>query len=258
VRITLAQALSLAGNTQAALGELNGVTPNSLWASSANDIRIATLQRAGRNAEALVLAETASQSGSARDLARYGDALSRMGRFADAAQSYGGAIKRLTADAIQPSWNLWLQYGSALESAGDWARAKPALQRAADLGPQQPDALNHYGFALLERGEDIDLATRLIAQAGALRPDDPAITDSLGWAWYKRGDMTQAIHFLESAVAGDPTISEISEHLGDAYWTAGRRIDARYSWRAAMVQAEGDGALTRLKGKIADGLPHAK
>jgi tetratricopeptide (TPR) repeat protein len=255
VRIVLAQSLSLSGNADAALAEVSKVPASSPFASAANELRISTLQRAGRNAEALTLAEASSQSGAARDLVRLGDALSRADRPADAANAYDRAIRQLTADGLQPSWMLMLQYGSALEGAGDWARAKPALQRALALSPQQPEVLNHLGFAMLERGEDIDQATRLVSQASALRPDDAAITDSLGWAWFKRGDMARAIGFLEAAVSGDPTIAEISEHLGDAYWAAGRRIDARYSWRAALIQAEGGDVEARLKGKIADGLP---
>ncbi len=258
IRITLAQALSLAGNGSAALAEIDSISSGSILASSANDARIATLQRAGRTDEALVLARLASASGKPRDLVRLADILSRAGRFADAANAYGTAIKGLSDGGVEIPWNVWLQYGSALESAGDWLRAKPALKKAAELGPMQPDALNHYGFSLLERGEESDQAMRLIAQASALRPEDAAITDSLGWAWFKRGDMTQAIRFLEVAAESDPTIAEIAEHLGDAYWTAGRRIDARYSWRAALVQAEDNDMLARIKGKIADGLPRAR
>ena len=52
-------------------------------------------------------------------------------------------------------------------------------------------------------------------------------------------------------------MGEISEHLGDAYWMSGRRIDARYAWRNALVQSDGDVA-ERLKAKIDFGLKAAK
>ena len=259
LRITLAQALSLSGKADAALGQLALIPATSLLAEPANDARILVLQRADRDAEALVLAKASAASGGARELARLGDAESQVGHFAEAATAYEGAIKRLTADKIGVSWNLWLLYGGALDAAKDWPRAKAALQKAVELGPLQPSALNHLGYAMIERGEDLDEATRLIAKASALRPDDPAITDSLGWAWFRRGDMSQAIPILEAAMAGNPALSEIAEHLGDAYWVAGRRVDARYSWRAALVQADASDEQTRLRDKIADGLsPTAK
>jgi Flp pilus assembly protein TadD len=82
-----------------------------------------------------------------------------------------------------------------------------------------------------------------------MRCNDPAITDSLGWALFKGGRTAEAIALLERATESEPTIAEIGEHLGDAYWAAGRRIDARYAWRAALVQAE-DGDAKRLSTKI--------
>jgi predicted negative regulator of RcsB-dependent stress response len=44
----------------------------------------------------------------------------------------------------------------------------------------------------------------------------------------------------------------INEHLGDAYWAVGRRIEARYAWRAALVQADKREA-ERLNRKLTDG-----
>ncbi len=41
----------------------------------------------------------------------------------------------------------------------------------------------------------------------------------------------------------------INEHLGDAYWAAGRRSEARFLWKAAALAAKG-GAAERLAQKI--------
>jgi tetratricopeptide (TPR) repeat protein len=256
VRVTLAQALSLSGNPAAALAELDRVAPASLYGGTVSDTRIAVFQRAARNEEALVLAQSiAEKSLLPSDHARLGDTLSRLERSGQAAQAYGAAIALIERDGATVPWNLWLLYGGALDRSGDWPKGKAALQKAVVLGPQEPEALNHLGYAMLERGEEMEAATKLIARASALRPDDPAITDSLGWAWYKRGDTAQAIRILEAANAGDPTISEIAEHLGDAYWSAGRKVDARYSWRAALVQAAEPDEMARLRSKIIDGPP---
>ena len=113
--------------------------------------------------------------------------------------------------------------------------------------------LNHLGYSMLEHGGNVAEARALIEKASLLRPDDAAITDSLGWAHYLQGDLAAAIPKLEAAAEGEPGGSEINEHLGDAYWQAGRRIEARYAWAAAKVTAD-KGAAQRLTGKIADGL----
>ena len=263
VRLVLAQALLANGKVDGALAALDQIKPTTIFAGALNELRIETLQQAGRDEAALALAKTAaSRSGaSVNEQLLLGQSYARVKRYSEAAGAYEIVIKRIEGEnrTAKPgqgaaSWSLWLLYGGALDAAKDWTRAKPALERAVALGPEQASALNHLGYAMLERGENLEEATKLVAKASALRPNDPAITDSLGWAFFKRGQTAEAITILETAVASDPTISETSEHLGDAYWVAGRRVDARYTWRAALIQAGDADVISRLNAKIADGL----
>ncbi len=75
----------------------------------------------------------------------------------------------------------------------------------------------------------------------------------MGWALYLQGRLKEAIPLLEQAAAGDNEDASIHEHLGDAYFSAGRHVDARYAWRAALVTAE-DKDANRLRQKIEWGL----
>ena len=130
------------------------------------------------------------------------------------------------------------------------------MAAAMALSPDNPLLLNFLGYGQLERGENLDGAEAMVRKASALRPDDASITDSLGWAQFKRGRTDEAIATLQRAAAGDPAQAEIHEHLGDALYTAGRRIEARFAWRAALVTAE-DKARKRLEAKLATGLTPA-
>ena len=266
-QLVLAQALLANAKVDPALATIDAIKPTSVVAPALRELRIEALQQAGRDDAALALAKQTATAPDAtiNEQLLLGQSYTRVRAFGEAAEVYAGVIKRIEADDRRikspqtgASWRLWLLYGGALDAAKDWARAKPALQRAVALGPDQASTLNHLGYAMLERGESLEEATRLVAKASALRPDDPAITDSLGWAFFKRGQTADAIPILENAVASDPTISETSEHLGDAYWSVGRRVDARYTWSAALVQAGDDDAVKRLKAKIADGLADAR
>jgi Flp pilus assembly protein TadD len=93
----------------------------------------------------------------------------------------------------------------------------------------------------------------MIRKANALAPDDASITDSLGWAEFKRGKTAEAIDTLERAAEKDPDQAEIQEHLGDALYKSGRRFEARFAWNAALVTAE-DEIAARVKAKLASGL----
>ena len=143
--------------------------------------------------------------------------------------------------------------GGALDQAGDWPGARAALRRAYTLAPQQPYVLNYLGYALLVRNEEVGEAERLIREAHRLAPDNAAITDSLGWALYRKGQLAEAVPLLEQAAQAEPADVEINEHLGDVYFAAGRRVEARFAWRAASVYAEGATA-TRIAAKMDRGL----
>lgn len=252
VRLVLAQALAGSSLPEDALAALASVSEP--YGSEARVLRLAALEQAGKLDEALAETKALAEKPEAVmvDLARLGDLHSRLKQPAEAAAAYAEAIRR--AGPSGAPWNLWLLYGGALDLTNDWEKAEQALRKAVEIAPDQAAALNHLGYAMLERGDDLVEATRLIARANALRPDDPAITDSLGWALFLRGKTEEAILLLERAVAAEPTEPTLSEHLGDAYWAAGRRVDARYAWQAALVQSEAGDATTRLEGKIANGI----
>jgi Flp pilus assembly protein TadD len=183
----------------------------------------------------LLEAAAAAPAADAEAWSRLGDWYRKADRHTDAARAYGRAIAAAEAVAgAKPNWVQYFLRGSSAEQAGDWAAAEPDLRRALELAPDEPTALNYLGYALLDRGRDLDAAQALIARASALRPDDGFITDSLGWAQFRLGQFDAAVTTLERAVAAEPGDPTINEHLGDAYWRAGRRIEARFRWRSAF------------------------
>jgi Flp pilus assembly protein TadD len=255
--LVTASLLSLGGANDAALDAVNHVSPDDPFAGSARDTRVMLLVRAGRSDQALAEAQQATRAPDATisDWTRLGDLLSAAKKPADAAQAYDKALALAGGDKApaEVAWPLLLQQANAVLTAGDWPTARSKAARALALAPQQPEVLNFLGYSELEHGEDVAGAGAMIAKASALAPDDPSITDSLGWSWYLRGQIDRAIPLLERAAQAAPAESDINEHLGDAYWKADRKLDARYSWRAALVVADDD-EKARIKAKIDNGL----
>ena len=247
-----------AERTDDGLALLRQVPATSPLASVAHDSEVRMLVSAERKDEALVRARLHAGTGVALadDEARVGDALSALDRDGEAAGAYARAVNLVEAGGPGPyPWTLHLLRGGALERAGRWGEAEPALERALALAPDNPMVLNYLGYARLERGGDQAAAEALIARASAARPEDPSITDSLGWAQYRRGRLPEAIETLTRAAAADPDQAEIHEHLGDALFSAGRRFEARFAWEAARVAADDPAVLARVAAKIANGLP---
>jgi len=256
--ILLALLLDGDGKSGEALQILGTVAPDDLLAGEALDVETRILSDKGNYDQALARAKakTLISVATPQDFARLANILGDMNRHAEAATAYGQAIDLTEKAGNKPGWTLHLLRAASLEQAGHWPESKAELESALKLEPENPLLLNFLGYGKLERGEDLDQAEAMIRKASELRPDDASITDSLGWALYKRGQLPEAIETLSRAAAGDPAQSEIHEHLGDALYAAGRRIEARFSWQAALLTAESD-AKSRLERKMEAGLTPA-
>jgi Flp pilus assembly protein TadD len=251
-RLVAADVLATQGRHDAALALVAEIPAADALAAVSADARVILLAGAGRHEEALAEALAAAPD-SVTAWVRIGDIHMQLERRTDAAEAYGRALALHGDDDAYPEWALWLARGGALERAGAWEEGKTALRKAYELAPEQPYVLNHLGYAQLERRENLEEAERLIREANRLAPDNAAIADSLGWAYYLRGELPKAIELLERAAEGEPADPTINEHLGDAYYTFGRRVDARFAWTAALVYADVEDA-ARLSAKIEEGL----
>ncbi len=253
--LVTAELLARQDQHAAAVGVLDNIPASDPFALAARDARIRLLSDGDQQERALTLARQAAEASGATqsDWLRLGQLYGEMSRQREAAEAFGHALALRGDEDGQEEWQVQLMRGSALDQANDWPGARTALRRAYELAPQQPYVLNYLGYALLVRNEDVAEAERLIREAHRLAPDNAAITDSLGWALYHKGQLAEAIPLLEQAAQAEAADVEINEHLGDAYYAAGRHIEARFAWRAASVYAEGDAA-RRITAKMDRGL----
>ena len=86
---------------------------------------------------------------------------------------------------------------------------------------------------LLAESKQPDEALKYAQQAGELAPDSPAVQDTLGWAYYGKGDYEPAIRYLKNAVEKDGTPRR-KYHLGMAYLKAGDRELGQKMLKAAL------------------------
>ncbi len=108
------------------------------------------------------------------------------------------------------------------------------LQAIINQEPDNATALNALGYVLADRSERLDDAHTMILRANALKPDDPAIMDSLGWVEYRRGNLAGALLMLNKAYQKFPD-AEIAAHLGEVMWQSGLEQQAREIWHKARL-----------------------
>jgi Flp pilus assembly protein TadD len=146
----------------------------------------------------------------------------------------------------------WRWCGIAEERAHQWPKAEADFLHALQLSPDEPFVLNYLGYSWTEQGTHLAEARRMIERAAAARPNDGAIIDSLGWVALREGDTARAVSDLEKATELQPEDPTINGHLGDAYWAAGRKLEALYQWRRALTLNPEPEDVPKLEAKLHD------
>lgn len=174
-----------------------------------------------------------------------------MGRHEDAL----AVLDRPNVNTARQSASIRFLRGSALQELGRIEAAEAELWTALQMAPEDPTLLNHLGYFWVDSGRRVDQGAEMIARAFAANPRDANVQDSLGWAQYRQGDYETAVETLEQAVAKQPSNPEINDHLGDAYWQAGRRREAGWQWNLVLTLEPGAEQRAEIEQKLAAGLP---
>jgi tetratricopeptide (TPR) repeat protein len=181
--------------------------------------------------------------------AQIGDIQRLKQHYPDAIAAYNKAIDRVKTQG-QTAWLLYYSRGIAYDRSHQWPAAQADFEHALALAPDQPAVLNYLGYSWADSDTHLAEARQMIDKAMQQRPNDGAIIDSLGWVLLREGDSKAAVSTLERAVELEPQDSTINGHLGDAYWAAGRKLEATYQWRRALALNPEPGDVAKLEAKL--------
>jgi len=150
------------------------------------------------------------------------------------------AMEVLNRGILQYPDSVDIRYAkaSAYEDQGHIDAALRELKEILKSRPDDPAALNAYGYTLADHNRELGHAQALIELAYASAPKNAAILDSLGWVLYRQGQDERALPYLSAAYAGDRS-ADIAAHLGEVSWQLGRHAEAERVWaEAAGVDPE--------------------
>jgi tetratricopeptide (TPR) repeat protein len=85
-------------------------------------------------------------------------------------------------------------------------------ERAYEMDPMNINSKNTYGYLLCDLNENIAQGLEMLREVIRIKPDNPAYLDSLGWAYYKKGDLGGALASLKRAITIDPENEDIQDH----------------------------------------------
>lgn len=147
------------------------------------------------------------------------------------------------------SIDLRYALASTEEAAGQLGAALRELKQVLKLRPDDPAALNAYGYTLADHDRKLRQARALIERAHAAAPRNAAILDSLGWVLYRQGHDDQALPYLASAYAEDHG-ADIGAHYGEVLWRLGRHAEADQVWTEAARLDSDDRLLNATRRRL--------
>ncbi|MEC9205696.1 MAG: tetratricopeptide repeat protein [Pseudomonadota bacterium] len=130
------------------------------------------------------------------------------------AERYGEVVNLVNRHIPEHKKNLRLIYARAMayESMKNVELMEKDLKLILSIDSNNTNTLNALGYSLVIHTDRYDEAEKYIRKALEYDPGNAAILDSMGWVLYKKGDLENALYYIELAYNKDQD-PEIVEHF---------------------------------------------
>src|SRR4029077_16445833 len=108
----------------------------------------------------------------------------------------------------------------------DYLKARDTYERLLSVDPNSTEAMNNLAYIYAEYLDQLEKAYDLAQKAAALQPNDPLITDTLGWTLYKRSDYAEALPLLRKSAEKLGENREVQLHFAMASYMMLKTEDA--------------------------------
>jgi tetratricopeptide (TPR) repeat protein len=130
---------------------------------------------------------------------------------------------------------------SEYERGGEFEAAIQIYESMLERSPDNDIAANNLAALLLDQRSDADSFERALTLAKRFADaKQPALIDTLGWAYYRNGNYPSAVRYLELATAGAGEIAQLHYHLGMAYLANGSPDSAKDSLQKSVDLAKSE------------------
>jgi predicted Zn-dependent protease len=169
-------------------------------------------------------------SGQLEKMMAAADAYGRLKRY-DAAVR----IAREAAAKNPESTDALFRLASSLERGGNPAEGEKVFLQLLAMRPNDSATQNYLGYMWADQGVQLEKAKDMLEKAVAREPRNAAYLDSLGWAYFRLGELQNADKNLREAYRREPADPTIEEHIGDLEARQGNTEGAIRHWEKALA-----------------------
>ena len=107
------------------------------------------------------------------------------------------------------------------------------FNRAIEINPNNILALNSLSYLYTELGIELDSALTFVKKALEFEPSNASFLDTLGWVYFKKGDLENALRYIENASVLIED-AEVYDHLGEIHLEMGDVNEAKKNWKKSL------------------------
>ena len=135
-------------------------------------------------------------------------------------------------------WQIYYRRGICYEISNKWKKAENDFLKALEIEPEQPQVLNYLAYGWIEKNFYLEKSINMLKKAIKKNPESHYILDSLAWAHYKKNNFSKAVELMERVIDIAPGEAISLDHLGDIYFSLGRKREAYFMWIQALDLAQ--------------------
>ena len=158
--------------------------------------------------------------------------------------SYLEETKKLASSNQQLTNQSNILLGDIFHFLHKYEQSDQAFEEVLKNDPDNEYVLNNYSYFLSLRKEKVKQAKEMASKLIQKYPDNPTYLDTYGWILYVLKEYTEALRYLEKAIAKEPN-GAIVEHYGDVLFQLGKTDQAVEQWKKAKVLGDGSDLLDK-------------
>jgi len=141
------------------------------------------------------------------------------------------------ASADPNNAQAFLNKALLLEATGKKTEAHDAYNKVLVLQPENALALNNLAYLNADSGKNLDQAMTFAQRAKQKAPDNPDVSDTLGYVYYPKNLNSEALRIFRQNVQDHPQNSMFHFHLAMALLKQGDKEGARQEATKALTNA---------------------
>lgn len=146
------------------------------------------------------------------------------------ATEYLGRAVEMQPEQVNALSMLALTY----DAKEEYEMSDSLYEVALSLDPENHLVLNNYSYSLAEREKNLEQALEMSKRAVDQQPENSAYLDTLGWIYFKMGELDPAKKYVREAIDAGSASAVVHDHMGDIYYHLNEYDKAMEYWQKAL------------------------